>query len=113
MQSETIQYIPKELQDRLIALGFTELSERTVSREGKAFTEYGITLEQAERFIWKIRGERFFPEIILHNGVACYWWSVPGIDTENNDPVEFYDPFSARLAGVERVIEILGKGKSQ
>ena len=51
MESETIQYIPKALQDRLIALGFTELSERTVSHEGKAFSEYGITIEQAERWI--------------------------------------------------------------
>lgn len=107
MESETIQYIPKELQDRLVSLGLTELSERTVSREGKAFTEYGITLEQAERWIWREHRE-LFPKVFSFQD-ALSMVSVNGqtaMDDER-DIIYFPDPFSARLAGVERVIEML------
>ena len=102
MESETIQYIPKALQDRLIALGFTELSERTVSHEGKAFTEYGITIEQAERWIWKEHRE-LFPNV-FNTGEEVDEWESFVIDYRSE---RFLDPFSARLAGVERVIEML------
>ena len=105
MESETIQYIQKALQDRLVALGFTELSERTVSHEGKAFTEYGITIEQAERFIWKEHQELF--PFIRNNGKigGKFTWTV--FESRGNFICTTDDPFTARLAGVERVIEIL------
>ena len=116
MESETIQYIQKALQDRLVALGFTELSERTVSHEGKAFTEYGITLEQAERWIWKEHNILIF----VYSCAVSYteWYArayhYPGKLNQTDGEIGVQkayiyhtDPFSARLAGVERVIEIL------
>lgn len=113
-KSETIQYIPKALQDRLIALGFTELSERTVSREGKAFTEYGITIEQAERWMWKEHRELFFfilPTFQTWEKGNSWEYCFPAKKEDDNSP-QLPDPFAARLAGVERVIEILeGKNK--
>ena len=111
MESETIQYIPKELQDRLIALGFTELSERTVSHEGKAFTEYGITIEQAERWIWKEHRELFPISYTMMVKAELVFGIVKMVDL-SNVPIYFPDPFSARLAGVERVIEELEKRQS-
>ncbi len=106
MKSETIQYIPKALQDRLIALGFTELSERTVSHEGKAFTEYGITLEQAERFIW---GNGYYSIITVWSGSKTIDGNIAfHVHSQFGDYVgKFPNPFTARLAGVERVIQVL------
>ena len=106
-KSETIQYIPKALQDRLIALGFTELSERTVSHEGKAFSEYGITIEQAERWIWKEHQE-LFPRLWKMDKRGEQIYGLSGVTFTPSTP----DPFSARLAGVERVIEELEKRQS-
>ena len=90
MESE---FVPRELWVRASAVGFNEPWEDAT------------TIEELERWIWE-KHRDWFPKY--------HPTSVNGYDYDvyvNNAFIgEFPDPFSARLAGVTRVIEELEKG---
>lgn len=102
MESE---YVPMELVHRAEDVGFPVVSYSELTR---------IRIEQLERWIWKEHRE-LFPL------VSVTWWMpenrwVFGLmawDLTYSYTGTFDDPLTARLAGVERVIEILEESKKQ
>lgn len=114
MESE---FVPIELEERARGLGFGDRSYvHLIGKEpnhshfstGSGSIDWGITLEQLERWIWN-EHRKLFPTVYLfmHSGKQEKKWCVAKLVDEGNMPLFFPDPFSARLAGVERVIEIL------
>lgn len=105
MESElnTIIYVEMDIQRRAIAVGFPKYQiQCTNNPPVSGGYSHGITLEQLERWIWEEHRE-LFPSV-FNTGEEVDEWESFVIDYRSK---RFPDPFSARLAGVERVIEIL------
>jgi len=88
-----------ELVERAISNGFS-----IKAGQGTAF----VALEQLERWIWN-----------EHRGLFPMIYKVPKVGlkeesfiSDTEAMIQFPDPFSARLAGVERVIEELERRKT-
>ena len=103
MESEFVELM--KLIKRAMSLGF-----------GRFLAEQGIPngpywLEQLERWIWKEHRELFPISYTMMVKAELVFGIVKMVDL-SNVPIYFPDPFSARLAGVERVIEELEKRQS-
>lgn len=107
MESElnTIIYVEMELQRRAISVGFPKHQiQCTNNPPVSGGYSHGITLEQLERWIWEKHRSRF--PYVVEQFYERYSVSVRG------EHIGYFpDPFSARLAGVTRVIEELEKGQ--
>jgi len=94
MESE---FVPIVLVYRAIELGLL------VPLGGESF----VRIEQLERWIWKEHRE-LFPRLWKMDKRGEQIYGLSGVTFTPSTP----DPFSARLAGVERVIEELEKRQS-
>ena len=98
MESE---FVPIVLVYRAIELGLL------VPLGGESF----VRIEQLERWIWEEHRELFPISYTMMVKAELVFGIVKMVDL-SNVPIYFPDPFSARLAGVERVIEELEKRQS-
>lgn len=93
------EFVPDKLAIRAAQFGFNAIPL------ARSYDYCGNTLEQLERWIWE-KYPKLFPNIVRRVGFhfdPFFEVQVSGISEA------FEDPFTARLAGVERVIEILEK----
>jgi len=110
------EFVPKELEERARGLGFGDRPYvHLIGKEpnhshfstGSGSIDWGITLEQLERWIWKEYRE-LFPDVSQNRQCKYDVYSY----FQKKYIGTFDDPLTARLAGVERVIEILEEQQS-